>query len=174
MASPAPPRFTRVGSSNIGRPAWVARYASLPELRAAIDTLESAGIDGDDLVVVAPADRSPADSPALARTVLGLTAGVVVGALVGAVVGVCVIALARWSWRDFDVSSWGLALLTVWCAVGGAALGWFAAIGRIVGLSRERTLWLAVFDDVGEPSELASRTHAVDVLTDPAPLLPAR
>ena len=190
MDPQAQPQFTPIGSSHLGRPSVVARFASLPDLRHAIDTLEGEGIDGDDLTIVAPADRIPhgtdrrrADSRVLSHTMLALAIGVVGGALAGAVIGAAVIGLVLLLWQDLDASGWVFVMLTTWFAAGGAVLGCFFAISRMVGFSESWPLtfedgdgpvWLAVFEDVGEASQLADRTHALEVVTDPAPLVPAR
>ena len=34
-------------------------------------------------------------------------------------------------------------------------------------------VWLAVFEEIDEPTELAARTHALELVTDPEPLWPA-
>ena len=185
------PQFTPVGSSHLGRPTVIARYGSLPELRHAIDTLEGDGIDGDDLTIVAPADQMPGgtdrrrtDSRVLSHTMLALAFGVLGGALVGAVVGAAIIGLVLLLWSGLEASGWVFLMLTAWFAAGGAVLGCFFAVSKVVGFSESWPLtfeddgdgpvWLAVFEDVGEPTELASRTKALEVVTDPAPLLPAR
>jgi hypothetical protein len=184
------PLFTPVGSSHLGRPSLLARYGSLPELRHAIDTLEGDGVDGDDLTIVAPAGHVPggtprrrADSRVLSHTMLALAIGVLGGAVLGALVGAAVIGLVLLLWSSLDATGWVFALLTVWFAAGGAVLGCFFAISRVVGFSESWPLtfeddedgpvWLAVFEDVGEASALADRTHALEVVTDPAPLVPA-
>ena len=59
------------------------------------------------------------------------------------------------------------ALLTVWFAVGGSVLGGFFAISRVVGFSES---WPLTFEDVDDPAELASRTHALEIVSDPPPL----
>lgn len=183
----AHPLFTPVGSSHVGRPSVLARYASLPDLRRAIDTLESEGIDGDHLTIVAPADDMPqgtdrrrADSRVLSHTMLALAAGVVGGALVGGVIGAVLVGLVVLVWPNLDASGWVFSLLTVWFAAGGAVLGCFFAISKVVGFSESWPLtfedeidgpvWLAVFEDVDEPAELVSRTEALEVVTDPEPL----
>jgi hypothetical protein len=185
------PHFTPVGSSHFGRPSVIARYASLPDLRHAIDTLESDGVDGDDLTIVAPADQLPggtprrrADARVLSHTMLALALGVIGGALLGAALGAAIIGLVLLVWSGLEASGWVFLLLTVWFAAGGAVLGCFFAVSKVVGFSESWPLtfedehdgpvWLAVFDDVGEPTELAKRTHAIEVVTDPDPLEPAR
>jgi hypothetical protein len=187
----AQPEFTPVGSSHAGRPALVARYASLPDLRQAIDTLEGDGVDGDLLTIVAPADRMPggtdrrrADSRVLSHTMLALAVGVIGGALLGAVVGAAIVGVVLLLWQSLDATGWVFAMLTLWFAVGGSVLGCFFAISRVVGFSEswpltfedgvDGPLWLAVFDDTEPPDALVTRTHALEVVTDPAPLRPLR
>jgi hypothetical protein len=185
------PRFTPRGSSHVGRPSLLARYSSLPDLRRAIDALEADGIDGDHLAIVAPADDMPggtdrrrADSRVLSHTMLALTLGVLGGALVGAGLGAAIIGLVLLAWQGLEASGWVFLLLTIWFAAGGAVLGCFFAISKVVGFSESWPLtfeddtdgpvWLAVFEEVDEPSELASRTHALELVTDPEPLVPTR
>ncbi len=191
MAMEAQPRFTPVGSSHVGRPTVLARYASLPDLRHAIDTLEGEGIDGDDLTIVAPADRMPqrtdrrrADSRVLSHTMLALAIGVIGGALTGAVLGALLIGLVVLVWPNLEASGWVFAMLTMWFAAGGAVLGCFFAVSRVVGFSESWPLtfedqddgpvWLAVFTELDEPTALVDSTHALEIVTDPAPLLPTR
>jgi hypothetical protein len=190
MAANAQPVFTPVGSSHIGQPSLVARYASLPDLRHAIDVLEGEGIDGDHLTIVAPAEAMPggtnrrrADSRILSHTMLALSIGVLGGALLGALFGAIVVGLVLLVWQSLDATGWVFALLTIWFAAGGAVLGCFFAISRVVGFSESWALtfedetdgpvWLAVFDDVEQPSHLVDHTHPLELLTDPAPLRPA-
>jgi hypothetical protein len=165
----------------------MARYASLPEMRHAIDTLESQGVDGDHLTIVGPrgelpqgTNRRQADSRFLSHTMLVVAIGVVGGALVGAAFGAAMIGLVLLVWSGLDASGWVFLLLTVWFAAGGAVLGCFFAISRLVGFSESwpltfedepnAPLWLAIFEDVDDPGDLASRTHALEIVTDPEPL----
>jgi hypothetical protein len=184
MAASMEPRHTPVGSSHLGRPTLMARYGSLREVRDAIDTLESQGVDGDHLTVVGSdgalpqgTDRRRADSRFLSHTMLFLALGVLGGALVGAVVGAVIIGLVLLLWSSIEASGWVFVLLTVWFAVGGSVLGGFFAISRVVGFSEswpltfedepDAPVWLAVFEDVDDPDELATRTHALEVVSDP-------
>src|SRR5690349_6816375 len=135
MAANMEPLHTPVGSSHLGRPSLMAKYASLPDVRNAIDALESQGIDGDHLSIVGPSgdlphgtDRRRADSRFLSHTMLYLAIGVVGGALVGAVIGAVLIGLVVLVWPDLEASGWVFLLLTVWFAVGGSVLGGFFAI----------------------------------------------
>jgi hypothetical protein len=189
MAMPVEPLFTPVGSSHLGRPSLLARYASLPDLRQAIDTLEGEGIDGDHLTMVARhqdmpggTERHRADSRMLSHTMLYLALGVVIGAIAGGIFGVVLIGLIVLIWSDLDASGWIVLLISVWFAAGGAVLGCFTAVSRVVGFSEswgltfedelEGPVWLAVFQDVDDPVELATHTHALEIVTDPAPLRP--
>jgi len=191
MTMHAEPMFTPVGSSHLGRPSLLIRYASLPDLRYAIDMLEGRGMDGDHLALVAPegsmpggTDRHRADSRMLSHTALYLAVGIVVGALAGAVFGAALTGLIVLIWSDLDASGWIVLLLTAWFAAGGAVLGCFAAVSHVVGFSDswsltfedepDGPLWLAIYEDVDAPDELAWRTHALEVVTDPAPLQPER
>jgi hypothetical protein len=169
----------------------LARYASLRDVRRAIDTLEGDGVDGDHLTIVAPADDMPggtdrrrADSRLLSHTMVALAAGVLGGAVLGALVGAALVGLVILVWTGLDATGWIFLLLTVWFAAGGAVLGCFYAVSKVVGFSESWPLtfedeidgpvWLAVFQEVDEPAELAERTHALELVTDPEPLRPTR
>jgi hypothetical protein len=190
MAAHMQPQFTPVGSSHQGRPSLVARYASLRDVRRAIDTLEGAGVDGDHLTIVAAVDDMPGgtdrrrtDARLLSHTMLALAVGVLGGALVGALLGAVLIGVVLLAWQGLEASGWIFLLLTVWFAAGGAVLGCFFAVSKVVGFSESWPLtfedendgpvWLAVFEQVDEPTELAERTHALELVTDPEPLRPA-
>ena len=189
MAANPEPLHTPAGSSHVGRPSLMARYGSLPDVRNAIDTLEAQGIDGDHLSIVGPrgdlpegTDRRRSDSRFLTHTMLALAVGVLGGALVGAAVGAALIGLVVLVWSNLDASGWVFLLLTVWFAVGGAVLGCFFAISKLVGFSEswpltfedepEGPIWLAVFEDVDDPDLLASRTHALEIVADPESVRP--
>jgi len=166
----------------------MARYASLPDVRDAIDTLEAQGIDGEHLTIVGPTelpgstDRRRTDSRFLSHTLLFLTVGVLGGALAGAIIGAALIGLVLLIWSGIEASGWVFLLLTVWFGVGGAVLGGFFAISRVVGFSEswqltfgdepEGPIWLAVFEDLDDPDALKSRTHALEVVRDPDPVEP--
>jgi hypothetical protein len=187
MATNAEQLFSPMGSSHRGRPTIMARYASLPDVRSAIDTLEAQGVDGDHLSIVGArgelpggTERHRADSRFLSHTMLFLALGVIGGALAGALLGAALVGLVLLVWSGLDASGWIFALITVWFAAGGAVLGCFMAISRVVGFSESwpltfeddpgSPLWLAVFEDVDDPALLASRTHALEVVADPAPV----
>jgi hypothetical protein len=189
MAASMEPLHTPVGSSHLGQPSLMARYASLPDVRHAIDTLESQGVDGDHLTIVGPqgelprgTDRRRADSRFLSHTLLALAVGVLGGALAGAVIGAALIGLVLLVWSSIDATGWVFLLLTVWFAVGGAVLGAFFAISRVIGFSEswpltfedepDAPLWLAIFEDVDDPTDLATRTHALEIVSDPEQLHP--
>jgi hypothetical protein len=183
MASPEP-FVTPAGSSHRGQPTFLARYGTLVDVRHAIDTLEARGVDGDDITLVGRAgelprktDRRRADARVLSHTMLALAIGVVGGALVGAAIGAVVVGLAVLLWPNLDATEWVFALITVWFAVGGSVLGCFTAISKVVGFSESWPLtfedaangpvWLAVYDEVDDPDELASATHALELVQDP-------
>jgi hypothetical protein len=190
MAAEMEPVQTPVGSSHLGRPTLMARYGSLPDVRHAIDTLEAQGVDGDHLTIVSPQGAVPegdthrrrADSRFLSHTMVALTIGVIGGALVGAAIGAALIGLIVLLWPGLESRGWVFALMTVWFAVGGSVLGGFAAISRVVGFSEswpltfedepDAPIWLAIFEDVDDPDDLSSRTHALEIVTDPEPLPP--
>ena len=114
---------------------------------------------------------------------LRLAAGVIGGALVGAAIGAALIGLVILAWPNLEASGWVFLLLTVWFAVGGSVLGCFFAISRAIGFSESWPLtfedetdgpvWLAVYDEVDRPEELAaprtcSRSCAIRTSTFPA------
>ncbi len=176
MAASMEPLHTPVGSSHLGRPSLMAKYASLPDVRQAIDVLESQGVDGDHLTIVGSSgdlpqgtDRRRTDSRFLRHTLLYLAIGVLGGALVGAAIGAALIGLVLLVWSGLEASGWVFALLTVWFAVGGAVLGCFVAVSRVVGFSES---WPLTFEDVDDAVELASRTHALEIVPDPEPVQP--
>jgi hypothetical protein len=170
------PLFTPVGSSHLGRPALLARYASLRDVRRAIDTLEGDGVDGDHLTIVAPADDMPggtdrrrADSRLLSHTMVALAVGVLGGAVLGALVGAALVGLVILVWTGLDATSWILLLLTVWFAAGGAVLGCFYAGlegGGLLGVlapdlrGRDRRPGVAGGVPGGRRTRGAGRTHA--------------
>jgi hypothetical protein len=184
MAVPADHLVTPAGSSHLGRPALLARYGTLVDVRHAIDELEARGIDGDHLTLVGregelphATDRRRSDSRFLSHTMLALAVGTLGGALCGAILGAAIIGLVLLLWSSLDATGWIFLLLTAWFAAGGAVLGCFFAISRMVGFSEswpltfedetEGPLWLAVYDDVPDADDLAARTHALEVVTDP-------
>jgi hypothetical protein len=188
MAANMQPRETPIGSAHLGRPSLMARYASLPDVRDAIDTLEAQGVDGEHLTIVGETDltrstdRRRTDSRFLSHTLLYLTAGVLGGALAGALIGAALMGLVLLLWSGLEASGWVFLLLTVWFGVGGAVLGGFFVISRVVGFSEswqltfenepEGPIWLAVFEELDDPDVLQSRTHALEVVRDPDPVQP--
>ncbi len=184
MASPAEPLVSPAGSSHRGQPSYLARYGTLVDVRHAIDALEAHGVDGDDITLVGRAgelphmtDRRRTDSRILSHTMLALAVGVIGGALAGAVLGAVVVGLAVMLWPGLEATGWVFLLITVWFAAGGSVLGCFTAISKVVGFSESWPLtfedetagpvWLAVYDDVDDPDELASSTHALEIVHDP-------
>jgi len=88
-----------------------------------------------------------------------------------------VIGLAVLLWPGLDATGWVFALITVWFAAGGAVLGCFTAISKVVGFSESWPLtfedatsgpvWLAVYDEIDDPDALATHTHALEIVKDP-------
>ena len=190
MAASMEPLHTPVGSSHLGRPSLMAKYASLPDVRQAIDVLESQGVDGDNLTIVGSSgdlpqgtDRRRTDSRFLRHTLLYLAIGVLGGALVGAAIGAALIGLVLLVWSGLEASGWVFTLLTLWFAVGGAVLGCFVAVSRgrrvlrVVAARRSRTRprvrsgWRCSRTST-TPSSSRSRTDALEIVPDPEPVQP--
>jgi hypothetical protein len=184
MAVPVDGFVSPAGSSHRGRPSFLARYRTLPDVRLAIDTLETQGVDGEDLALVGKqgelpggTDRRRSDSRFLSHTMLVLTVGVLGGALAGALVGAVLIGLIVLMWSGLEASGWVFLLLTAWFAAGGAVLGCFFAISRAIGFSEawpltfedetQGPLWLAVYDDTANVADLEDRTHPLEAVWDP-------
>ncbi len=178
---------TPIGSSHVGRPSLMARYASLADVRSAIETLEAQGVDGDHLSLVGPSgdlpqgtDRRRVDSRFLSHTMVFLAVGVLGGALAGAVIGAALIGLVLLVFSGIEASGWVFLLLTVWFAVGGAILGAFFAVSRVIGFSEswsltfedepEGELWLGIFEEVDDPAGVASQTHALEFTSAAKPV----
>ena len=179
---------TNAGSAHDAQPSLLARYATLADVRHAINALEGHGVDGDHLALVGEAaahlsgraEVRRADRRFLANTTVALAVGIVAGALVGALLGAAIIGLVLLLWPGLDDKGWVFALLTGWFAVGGAVLGGFAAISRSVGFSDALPdtfedqpagpLWLAVYADaadVQDVEEALGSTHPFEIVRDP-------
>jgi hypothetical protein len=135
------------------RPGIAARFPGVAEARRAIEALENAGIDGNDIALLgrSAAARTPGDPKAsdrrvgrylLPRLALGVGLGAVVGALGGLVVGVVVAAVTAGSTVGV-VAACGIVGLCV-----GGVLGTFFSFERSVGLS---DAWPETFDAPDEP-----------------------
>jgi hypothetical protein len=187
MAVPLDHFVTPAGSSHAGRPSLLARYRTLPEVRTAIETLESQGVDGDDLALAGheghlpgSTERRTTDSRFLHRTMLVLTIGVVVGAIAGAVLGAALIGLVLLVWTGLDATGWIFLLITAWFAAGGAVLGCFTAVSKAVGFSEswpstfedspDEPVWLAIFDDAVSVDEIEEQTRPLQIVPDPPSL----
>lgn len=185
MASPAEPLVSPTGSSHRGAPSFLARYGTLVDVRHAIDAIEAKGVDGDDITIVGRrgelprmTDRRRADSRVLSHTMLALAVGVLGGALAGAAIGAVVVGLAVLLWPGLKATGWVFLLITVWFAAGGAVLGCFTAVSKVVGFSEswpltfedetDGPLWLAVYEEIDDPRDLAASTHALELVDDPS------
>jgi hypothetical protein len=176
---------TTPASAHDAQPALLARYETLVDVRHAIDTLESHGVDGDKLALVGdPAahlggstDRRRADRRFLANTTVALVVGVMAGALLGALLGAAIIGLVLLLWSGLEDKGWVYALMIAWFAVGGSVLGGFWAISRSVGFSEswpltfedepDGPLWLAVYADPATVEDVVPDTHPLEVVRDP-------
>jgi len=185
MSTPARELPTTPASAHDAQPALLARYETLVDVRHAIDTLESHGVDGDQLALVGhtaahlggTTDRRRADRRFLTNTTLALAVGVIGGALLGALVGAAIIGLVLLLWSGLDDKSWVYILMIAWFAVGGAVLGGFAAISRSVGFSEswpltfedepDGPLWLAVYADPATVEDVVPGTHPLEIVRDP-------
>jgi hypothetical protein len=170
------------GSSHAGRPSLLARYRSLPDVRDAIEGLESAGIDGDDLALVGEAalqtergtERTVADRRILERASLALAVGVLAGAVAGAVVGAALLAITFAIWTPPVEPGWVFGLVTAWFASAGSLFGAFVAMSRHTGFSESwpltfadepgEPLWLAVYAPLDEARPAVEATGAVEML----------
>jgi hypothetical protein len=127
-----------------------ARFGDTADARAAIEALQSAGIDGDDIALLSPfPDESRRSTNAadermgrylVRRVLLGALVGIVGGIFGGALIGGIVIAL----------TAPGSALgQFVAFAIAGAVIG--APLGAYIGFERAGTLseaWGTTFDDL--------------------------
>ena len=109
---------------------------------------------------------------------LWLALGVIGGALAGAAIGAVFIGLVVLLWSSLDASGWVFLLLTLWFAVGGSRPRMLLRGLRVVGFSESWPLtfedetdgpvWLAVYEEVEDPEELAARTHTLEIVRDPS------
>jgi hypothetical protein len=174
---------TPYGSAHTGVPALLARYRTLVDARQAIRTLESKGVDGDDLALVGAAasvsdssERRTIDRRILSSITLALAVGIVGGVVIGAAIGAVAMGIVVLS---FDLAREGavFVLMVAWFAAAGAVFGALASVMRTLGFSEsipltwedepDAPVWLAVFgeSDVVRPGVEA--THPVQVVDDP-------
>jgi|SRR5690242_2124925 hypothetical protein len=142
-----------------------ARFSDLARARAAIEALQSAGVDGDDITLLSPFSEPAHPSTQSAdrrmlgylgrRIVAGVALGIAVGGVVGALAGGILVALTSPS------AAWGevAALVLV-----GMLLG--APLGAYIAFERAGTLtdaWGATFEDL-EPGAvwIGVKTHDAD------------
>ena len=185
MSMAAPELRTNPASAHDAQPALLARYGTLVDVRHAIDTFESHGVDGDQLALAGEAaahlggstDRARVDRRFLGNTTVALAVGVHAGALAGALCGAVIIGIVLLLWPGLDNTGWVYLLLTCWFAAGGATLGGFTAISRSIGFSESwpltfedepnGSLWLAVYGDHESVDDLVTRTHPLELVRDP-------
>jgi len=134
---------TPLAGSHEGEPAVLARYPDLTAARHAIQRLEQAGVDGDDIALVGSsartleraARRGRSDSRVLSNVGLAIAVGVVSGAVLGALLGVVLVGALLLLWSGLDARTWVFGLMVAWFASGGALLGAFAGVSRAIGFS---------------------------------------
>ena len=166
-------------------PSLLARYGTLVDVRHAIDTFESHGLDGDQLALVGASaahlggstDRQRADRRFLSDTTVALAVGIIGGALAGALFGAVIVGIVVLLWSGLTDRGWVFVLITCWFAAGGAVLGAFAAISRQIGFSEswpltfedqpEGPLWLAVYADPDTLEHVVTATHPLEVVREP-------
>jgi len=169
-----------------GTPSVLARYDNLEDVRHAIASLESRGVDGGDIALVgegaleveAASGRGSADRRILASTSARIAVAVVLGVLVGAVIGVIFVGSAVLIFSDLTARGWVLALVGSWFAACGGLVGAFLAFFRALGFSEampltyapepEHPLWLAVYGQSTGVAETLAATHPLELVTSPS------
>jgi hypothetical protein len=142
-----------------------ARFPDAGRARVAIEGLQSAGIDGDDITLLSPFPEKSHRSTHAAdtritrylvrRIVVGFLAGIAAGVLLGAAIGVVLVAVTAPREPVGEV----VALAAVGIVIG-------APLGAYIGFERAGTLsdaWSVTFDDL-EPGAtwIGVRTHDPD------------
>ena len=173
-------------SAHDATPTVIARYENLDQVRAAIASLESHGVDGDDLALVgrgaleveAGAGRKSADRRLLAGTTAHIAIAVALGLVVGAAIGAICVGAAVLVFSDLTERGWVLALVGGWFAACGALTGAFFAFFRTLGFSDampltyatepEHPLWLAVYQQADDVEDKVAATHPLEVVTSPS------
>jgi hypothetical protein len=146
MGSPDPSRRRRRRRATL----VAARFADAAQARAAIEALQSAGIDGDDITLLSPfpeiSDQSTRTAdrrmvPYLAvRVVLGVVAGVAAGIVIGAAIGAVVIAVTTPPSPLGELAAFAVAGILI-----GAPLGAYIAFERAGTLS---DAWSTTFEEL--------------------------
>jgi hypothetical protein len=156
-AQPRPPGVTA---------AVAASFPSMESARVAIEALENAGVDGDDIELLGqPADaaRTPGDpKPTDRRVALHLVRRIAIGAVVGALAGVALgvlVGLIVAGFTDATDSRSGLVTAIAIVGIGiGTTLGILLGFERAIGLS---DAWPLTFEDVPDgPVWVAVYTRA--------------
>ncbi len=171
-------------SAHDARPVLMAHYATLVDVRHAVERLAANGVDGDDIAVVGDAaveteqtlDRARSDERLVSNVTLSVVLGTVVGAVVGAALGALFVGGLLLGWSDLAARGWIFALLVVWFAGGGSLVGAFAGVMRATGFSEslpltfadepDRPLWLAVYGS-RDIRPTIDATHPLEIVIDP-------
>jgi hypothetical protein len=125
-----------------------ARFPDVAQSRLAIEGLQSAGIDGDDIILLSPFPERAARSPETAdsrivrylvrRVGLGILAGIAIGVVFGALVGALLVAATAAPLGEIA------ALTAAGIVIGGP-------VGAYIGFERTGTLsdaWSTTFDEL--------------------------
>lgn len=173
-------------SAHDATPSVLARYDNLEELRHAIRSLESRGVDGDDLALVgagaleveAGAGHKAADDRILASTFVRTAVAVVLGMLVGAAIGAIFVGAAVILFSGLTARGWVFALMVTWFACCGGLAGAFVSFFRTLGFSDampltyasepEQPLWLAVYRSADDIQDTVRATHPAELVTSPS------
>jgi len=173
-------------SAHDATPSVLARYDNLEEVRRAIRSLESHGVDGDDLALVGDgvlevegdAGERATDRRLLASTSARIAMAVVLGTIIGAVVGAVFVGSAVLIFSGLTARGWVFALVGAWFAACGGLVGAFLAFFRALGFSDampltyatepERPLWLAVYGHNEGVEETVAATHPIELVTSPS------
>jgi hypothetical protein len=164
----------------------MARYPDLRAARRAIESLEAAGIDGNDIALVGEGaleaehvDRRPERD---ARVLGHVTKWVLLGALLGAVIAapisaLCVGAVVLLWPGGLSHPLWAFALVVGWGIVAGLILGGFSALSRKTGFSESweatfgdpggRPVWLAIYTEDAAAVRTLPGTDPVEIRADP-------
>ena len=176
---------TPYGSAHEGSPAVIARYRTLVDVRLAIESLESSGVDGDDLALIGDTavlteqttNRRRSDSRVLSSVGAAIAIGIFGGAALGGLVGAILVGPAVLAWSSLASPGWVFGLMVAWFAAGGSLLGAFFAVERRIGFSESwpltfeddhgRPLWLAVYDGDEKVHGALQETRPLEIVPEP-------
>ena len=162
--------------------AVAASFPSMEAARVAIESLENAGIDGDDIELLGqpvegarpPENPKRVDKRVASHLFPRVVAGVLIGAAIGAVLGLVLGLALAGTFSGLDGAPFVAAIILLGIGLG-AVVGAFISFERSVGLSdawpltfqdvSEGPVWVAVYAD-----DLRTRGRAAQRLADQDPL----